>query len=85
MKTLQIKDSANASNGEVETVLWEGRSAKEVLREQYHDNCVLVPVGQPRTNSPTVSRPTTYIVRDRNLCEERTDAGEAQGVLVELP
>jgi len=85
MKTLQVKDRDTAPNGEVETLLWEGKSAREVQREQYHDNCVLTPVEQPRTNSPTVSRPQTYIVRDRSEACGREDEGDSIGVLIEIP
>jgi len=93
MKTLQIKDHNSAPNGYVETVLWNNKSARDVLREQYHDNCVLgdefgtvnKPVQQPQTNNPQVSRPTTYAVFDRSNTDGREDSGTAVGVLVELP
>jgi hypothetical protein len=85
MKTLQIKDRHSAPNGEVETILWEGKRAVDVLREQFHDNCVLgKPVDQPLTGRRDVSRPLTYIVRDRTCCSDRSD-GDPIGVLVELP
>lgn len=82
MKTLQIKDP----NDTCETVLWEGKSAQDVLRDQYHDNCTIgKPIDQPRTGRTDVSRPTTYIVRDRDGTFDREDEGSGVGLLVELP
>jgi hypothetical protein len=86
MKTLQIKDSVTASNGQVETIVWENKRAVDVLREQFADTCILSkPVDQPKTGRNDVWRPTTYVVRDRIDAVERTDTGDSVGVLVELP
>lgn len=83
MKTLEIKGDAECGN--LETCLHNDKSAREVIREQYHDNCVLKPVTQPKSTRTSVTRPTTYIVEDRTDLGGREDVGEPVGTLVELP
>lgn len=83
MKTLEIKGDMDC--GTVETSLHEGKSAREVMREQYHDACVLKPVTQPKSTRTSVTRPTTYTVEDRCGTNGREDEGYTVGTLVELP
>lgn len=83
MKTLQIKPGVLHDGSDMETLIWEDKSAKDVLREQYHDNCIIKPTIQPRSNSTKVHRPTTYQVYDRTDSEDRNDIRESVGTLIE--
>ena len=85
MKTLQINDLNGSIRGPIETILWEGKSAKDVLRDQYSDRCILKPIEQVGTGNTKVSRPKTFAVEDRSETYEREDWGMKVGVLVELP
>lgn len=84
MKTLQ-HNLNNDTGEECETYLWLDKSAKDVLREAYHDRCVVKPVNQPKSTRSDIVRPTTYTVYDRSDCGGREEEGEEVGTLVELP
>lgn len=88
MKTLQqstgMKPGADDPD-QCSTHLWLDKSAQDVLREQYHDRCVLQPVDQPKSTRTDVLRPKTYIVIDRTDTSCREDQGAPVGTLVELP
>lgn len=83
MKTLQQNDAMGA---ETETHLWLGKTAREVLREAYHDNCIIKPIEQPKSTRTDIVRPVTYTVYDRTTADaEIGHPGEEIGTLVELP
>lgn len=84
MKTLQINDNGSDSDT-VKTILHEGKSAKDVLRERFEDTCVLKPIEQPKSISTTTSHPTTYIVENREGCDDRKEEGQWAATLVEIP
>lgn len=81
MKVLQ----QNADyDGIIETHLWDGKSARDVLREAYHDRCTIRKVDQPKSTRTDITRPTTYVVYDRSEAEGRENDGDPVGILVEL-
>lgn len=83
MKTVEVK--GQLEDGDLETAVHQDKSAREVMREQYHDRCVLKPVVQPKSTRTNILRPTTYVVEDRASCGERDDEGDPLATLVELP
>lgn len=83
MKTIEVK--GRLDDGDLETAVHQDKSAREVMREQYHDTCVLKPLVQPKSTRTSILRPTTYIVEDRNGVNERESEGDPLATLVELP
>lgn len=83
MKTVRIRGDIGCDD--LETFVYEGKSAREVLREQFEDHHTLREKVQPKSLVSNIGRPTTYEVMDRSDTQGRREEGFAIGVLVELP
>lgn len=69
-----------------EVNVWEGKSARDVLKERYDDNHILKPAEQPRPVSSGIKRPKLYRVEDRRGVEKKqTEDVELEATLFELP